>query len=125
MTELCVEFRSMKTPPAPFYIDPARLVAEHATVFARSWQLVGHAAQLARPGDYFTTRLGNEPLLFTNDKGTLRGFFNVCCHRAGPVANGCGNSQRLACRYHGWTYDLSGKLLRASMTPRAGPPSTR
>jgi choline monooxygenase len=114
MTELCVEFRSMKTPPAPFYIDPARLAVEHATVFARSWQLVGHAAQLARPGDYFTTRLGNELLLFTNDKGTLRGFFNVCRHRAGPVAIGCGNSQRLACRYHGWTYDLSGKLLRAS-----------
>lgn len=104
----------MKTPPAAFYIDPARLALEQADVLARSWQLVGHVSQLVRPGDYFTTRLGREPLLFTNDKGTLRGFFNVCRHRAGPVANGCGNSQRLACRYHGWTYDLSGQLLRAS-----------
>jgi choline monooxygenase len=102
----------MLTPPASFYIDPARLEFEQHDVFARSWQLVGRADQLARPGDYFTTRLGREPLLFTNDGGTLRGFYNVCRHRAGPVAAGCGNAERLACRYHGWVYDLSGKLLR-------------
>lgn len=102
----------MRTPPAEFYTDPARLAQEHRNVFARSWQLVGHVGQLQAPGDYFTVRLGNEPLLFTNDNGTLRGFFNVCRHRAGPVALGCGRAQRLSCRYHGWTYDLSGQLLR-------------
>ena len=32
----------MKTPPAEFYIDPARLSAERERVFARSWQIVGH-----------------------------------------------------------------------------------
>ena len=104
----------MKTPPAAFYIDPARLAAEFETVFAGSWQLVGHSDQLSQPGDYFTIRLGTEPLLFTNDGGTLRGFFNVCRHRAGPIAYGCGQAQRLVCRYHGWTYDLSGQLLRAT-----------
>lgn len=104
----------MKTPPAAFYIDPAQLAVEQATVFARSWQLVGHASQVAKPGDYFTTRLGKEPLLFTNDRGTIRGFFNVCRHRAGPIAYGCGHAQRLACRYHGWTYDLGGQLLRTT-----------
>jgi len=102
------------TPAAAFYIDPARLALEHETVFARSWQLVGHVGQLARPGDYFTAQIGREPLLFTNDGGTLRGFFNVCRHRAGPVAQGCGHAQRLSCRYHGWTYDLAGQLLRTT-----------
>jgi phenylpropionate dioxygenase-like ring-hydroxylating dioxygenase large terminal subunit len=102
----------MKTPPAEFYIDPARLENEREQIFARSWQMVGHVGQLANPGDYFTTRLGNEPLLFVNDGGTLRGFFNVCRHRAGPIAYGCGQAQRLVCRYHGWTYDLAGQLLR-------------
>jgi len=104
----------MLTPPAEFYTDPERLVVERDRVFARSWQLVGHVGQLQRPGDYFTTRLGNEPLLFTNDGGTIRGFFNVCRHRAGPIAYGCGSAQRLVCRYHGWTYDLSGQLLRTT-----------
>src|SRR6188474_3663480 len=50
---------AMKTPPAQFYIDPARLATERERVFARSWQIVGHVGQLANPGDYFTTRLGN------------------------------------------------------------------
>jgi choline monooxygenase len=104
----------MLTPAATFYIDPAQFKEERATVLACSWQLVGHAAQLEKPGDYFTTMLGREPLLLTNDAGTLRGFFNVCRHRAGPVAEGCGNALRLSCRYHGWTYDLSGRLLRAA-----------
>ena len=104
----------MQTPPAEFYIDPVRLQTERERIFARSWQIVGHVGQLASPGDYFTTRLGNEPLLFTNDGGTIRGFFNVCRHRAGPIAYGCGKAQRLVCRYHGWTYDLGGQLLRTT-----------
>ena len=104
----------MHTPVASFYVDPARLDVEHDRVFTRSWQLVGRTDQLRTPGDYFTTRLGREPLLFVNDDGVIRGFFNVCRHRAGPIAQGCGNARRLVCRYHGWTYDLSGQLLRAT-----------
>lgn len=104
----------MKTPVASFYVDPAQLQIEQNDVFIRSWQLVGHASQLASHGDYFTAQVGREPLLFTNDGGTIRGFFNVCRHRAGPVAIGCGKAQRLACRYHGWTYDLAGQLLRTT-----------
>jgi choline monooxygenase len=102
------------TPAAAFYTDPDRLRLERDAVFARTWQLVGHAEQLSTPGDYFTTHLGREPLLFVNDAGTVRGYFNVCRHRAGPVATGCGNAQRFACRYHGWIYDLNGQLLRTT-----------
>jgi choline monooxygenase len=104
----------MKTPVASFYVDPAQLQLEQNEVFIRSWQLVGHTSQLADHGDYFTAQVGREPLLFTNDGGTIRGFFNVCRHRAGPVAIGCGKAQRLSCRYHGWTYDLAGQLLRTT-----------
>jgi choline monooxygenase len=35
----------------------------------------------------------------------------VCRHRAGCVADGCGNRQTLQCSYHGWTYGLDGGLL--------------
>ena len=47
------------------------------------------------------------------DGEQLRGFHNVCLHRAGPVAQGCGRRNTLQCRYHGWTYGLDGTLLRA------------
>src|SRR5262249_44099849 len=43
--------------------------------------------------------------------GTLRAFFNVCRHRAAPVMTQAeGKASRLRCRYHGWTYDLAGRL---------------
>jgi choline monooxygenase len=48
-----------------------------------------------------------------DDAASLRGFHNVCLHRAGPVASGCGRRRTLQCRYHGWTYNLDGSLRHA------------
>jgi choline monooxygenase len=102
-----------RTPEASFYTDTGEHARELEEVIGRSWQLAGHAAQLAEAGDFFTTEICGEPLLLVNDGGTLRAFFNVCRHRAGPVATGCGRQRLFACRYHGWTYDLTGQLVRA------------
>ncbi len=102
------------TPPASFYIDPGRLAQEYRTAFARSWQYVGHVGLLPAHGHYFTAQVGREPLLFVRDHDAVRGYFNVCRHRAGPLAQGCGHATRIVCRYHGWTYDLNGQLLRAA-----------
>ena len=44
---------------------------------------------------------------------SLRGYHNVCLHRAGHVATGCGKRQTMQCKCHGWTYNLRGGLLRA------------
>jgi choline monooxygenase len=44
----------------------------------------------------------------------LRGFYNVCRHRAGPPAEGCGSRKLFRCAYHGWTYDLDGRLISAT-----------
>lgn len=100
------------TLPAGWYTDPAVLAAERAAVFGRSWQCVGRTEQLAKSGEYLTADVGGEPVLVVRgDDGELRGFFNVCRHRAAPVLNdesGCVG--KLRCRYHGWTYDLAGRL---------------
>jgi len=111
---------SARTPPASFYIDPARLTRDCAAL-ARSWQYVGHTCQLRAHGDYFTTRIGREPLLFLRDGEVIRGFYNVCRHRAGPLAQGCGHASRIVCRYHGWSYSLQGQLLRATEMDGAQP----
>ena len=44
----------------------------------------------------------------------LRGFYNVCRHRAGPPAEGCGSRKLFRCVYHGWTYNLDGSLNHAT-----------
>src|SRR5262249_49926118 len=56
--------------------------------------------------------------------GVLRAFYNVCRHRGSqvvpvdpdaPPPAPC-RAAALRCPYHSWTYDLSGRLLRAPHT---------
>lgn len=101
------------TIPARLYNDPVYLELEEEKIFGRSWQLVGRTDQVRDSGQFFTADIGDEAIVVLRDGDALRGFHNICLHRAGPVATGCGKRQTLQCRYHGWTYNLRGDLLRA------------
>jgi choline monooxygenase len=101
------------TIPARLYNDPVYLELERERVFAHAWQLVGRAEQVAEHGQFFTAEIGNDSIVVLRDGDRLRAFHNVCLHRAGPVAHGCGRRNTLQCRYHGWTYSLDGALRRA------------
>ncbi|MBX9927609.1 MAG: aromatic ring-hydroxylating dioxygenase subunit alpha [Gemmatimonadaceae bacterium] len=101
------------TIPSRCYVDPLFLALEEEKVFGRTWQLVGRREQLAEPGAFLTATIAREPIVIVRDGEQLRGFHNVCLHRAGPIAQGCGVRKTLQCRYHGWTYGLDGQLKRA------------
>ena len=108
------EIERARSLPAAFYTHPSVLGSEHEEVFGKTWQVVGHCHQLAKPGDYFTVELHGEPLLLLRGSGgELRGFYNVCRHRAGPPAEGSGSRKLFRCGYHGWTYGLDGSLISA------------
>jgi len=101
--------------PARYYFGEDMLAMEQRAVFARSWQLVAHHAQLAEPGDHVVEKIGEVPVIVIRGQdGVLRAFPNVCRHRAGPLAlcNGKG-ARALHCKYHGWTYTLEGQLRSA------------
>lgn len=100
------------TLPASWYTDPAVHAAERTRIFGRSWQFVGRSEQVKEPGQFITADIAGEPVLVVRgDDGELRAFFNVCRHRASPVLNDdAGCVGKLRCRYHGWTYDLAGRL---------------
>ena len=103
------------TLPSHLYTEPDAFAAEKHRIFARTWQVVGHRDQVANAGDYFTTELVGEPLLIVRGTdGRLSGFYNVCRHRAGPPAEGCGSRKVFRCGYHGWTYGLDGALISAT-----------
>jgi choline monooxygenase len=103
------------TLPASLYTDAVVYAAERNRIFSRTWQVVGHHSQVANAGDYFTTELAAEPLLIVRgNMGELRAFYNVCRHRAGPPAEGCGSRKLFRCGYHGWTYGLDGALISAT-----------
>jgi choline monooxygenase len=103
-----------ETLPSAWYLSEAIFARERTQLFWKTWQLVAKQADLPEPGSYFTTELAGEPILLTRDlDGALRGFFNVCRHRAGPVALGAGRRRALQCAYHGWIYGLDGQLVSA------------
>ena len=67
-------------------------------------------------GDWFRFDVASEPLIIV--AGSLTGKYelslNVCRHRGSLVcAEDAGHSNRLICPYHGWTYDLEGRLRSA------------
>jgi len=84
-------------------------------IFHRSWQYVGHTGQLNSVGDFFTTLLGDIPVVVVRDtEKAIRAFANVCRHRGSEVVLECsGNRKTLQCHYHGWTYNLDGTLRTA------------
>jgi choline monooxygenase len=106
------------TLPARWYADSAVFAEERQHIFHRCWQYVGHTGLVAKPGDFFTTRLGDIPIVIARDNDRrLRAFANVCRHRGSEVVLECsGNRKTLQCHYHGWTYNLDGTLRNA---PRA------
>jgi choline monooxygenase len=104
-----------RTIPNSWYTSADIYAQEREQVFARSWQVVGRTDQVMSPGSYLTANIAGEPaLVVRGEDGVLRAFFNVCRHRAAPILNEeCGSVTKLRCRYHGWTYDLAGKLRGA------------
>ncbi len=104
-----------KTLPGAWYTDPKVFKREQKRIFRRTWQYVGLTEQVARPGDFFTSRIDTVPLVIARDEaGQLRGFVNVCRHRGSQlVPDGCGNRKTLQCLYHAWTYNLDGSLRAA------------
>jgi choline monooxygenase len=101
--------------PPQYYLGADMLARDQAQVLSRSWQLVAHRDRLTSPGDHVVGQLANTPVLvLRGHDGELRAFPNVCRHRAGPLATCDGKGARqLHCRYHGWTYDLEGRLRHA------------
>lgn len=101
-----------RTIPAAWYTDESVYRREREALFGNVWLVAGRTDQVARPGDFFTAELAGEPIVVVRDEaGTLRAFYNVCRHKAAKVAcQAQGHASRLRCRYHGWTYDLGGRL---------------
>lgn len=107
---------SPQTAPAAWYADPQLWPAERSNVFARTWQFVTHESALPEKRAWRADNLAGYPIILVrDDAGLVRGFHNVCRHRAGPLvkdeAGVCDGA--LTCQYHGWRYALDGRLRAA------------
>ena len=100
------------TIPASWYIDAGIAQLERATVFSKTWQMVGRVEQVETPGQFVSATVASEPIVVVRGNDViLRGFYNVCRHHAAAVVTEpCGQASLLHCPYHGWNYGLDGSL---------------
>ena len=112
------------TLPAASYRGAERYEAERSKIFSNSWLLLGHLDDVTSHGDRFVLTMAGFSLMVVRDQeGVLRGFHNVCPHRAGPLGSeGRSSAPSIVCRYHGWSFDLSGTLTAARDFGEPGPP---
>ena len=92
---------------------------EQRQLFPRAWCAVAYASDIPDPGDVLPIDFAGWPLMLVRDMdGNVRVFHNVCRHRQMQVVMApCKGQRRVSCPWHGWTYELSGKL---AATPRIG-----
>lgn len=108
------------------YTDPAIFELEMDRVFGQAWLYVGHESQVPNVGDYFTTRLGREPVVMVrHTDGAVNVLYNRCPHKGAKIVpDGSGSAGKfLRCLYHGWTFKCDGSLL--SVPLRSGSKTRR
>ncbi len=178
--------REARHAPAAIYTSPEIYALEKSKIFMRDWLCIARGEEIAKPGDYMTFMVMDEPIVITRDIGgsinpirafartspTLRtsvppmsllwapktcstrtrtdervllpcfsrslsgllrrplrwirlrnpfsfnAFRNACLHRGLVVAKGSGNARGFSCEYHGWRYDLTGRLVGAPFMDR-------
>ncbi len=99
--------------PAHIYNDQEIFDLEKERLFSRAWLFVAHESEIPRPGDYVVRRVLEDSFIVTRDeKGEIRGHFNMCLHRGMQVCRAeMGNASHFRCPYHGWSYRNDGRLV--------------
>ncbi|MBS0222883.1 MAG: aromatic ring-hydroxylating dioxygenase subunit alpha [Proteobacteria bacterium] len=100
--------------PASAYTDADRFAREIKVLFRDRPQFVGLTGECRLPGAFIAQTLGGVPIAVVRQlDGSLHAMVNACRHRGAPLLEGSGQGgmRRIVCPYHGWTYDIDGKLL--------------
>ncbi|MFD0856738.1 aromatic ring-hydroxylating dioxygenase subunit alpha [Actinomadura adrarensis] len=100
-------------------ISPEHYELERRAIFGRTWLNVGRVEQLPRVGSYFTKEIdaARASVIVVRSKSGIKAFHNICRHRGNklvwddyPREETKGVCRQFTCKYHGWRYDLDGKV---------------
>ncbi|MGZ0188588.1 MAG: Rieske 2Fe-2S domain-containing protein, partial [Alphaproteobacteria bacterium] len=100
--------------PFRLFSDPEIYAMEQEKIFRGPvWNFLCMEFDVAEPGDFKTTFVGETPVVVTRDRqGDVHGMVNRCAHKGALVClKNKGNAKSLTCVYHSWNYGLDGKLI--------------
>jgi phenylpropionate dioxygenase-like ring-hydroxylating dioxygenase large terminal subunit len=106
--------------PASFYSSEALHALEQERIWRKDWVCVGRAEELPDPGDWRSLDFGGTRVMVVrHEDGSIRALSQACPHRfmdvLGARESDWGNTKRIECPYHSWTYGLDGKLISAPL----------
>ncbi len=99
--------------PFRLYTDPEQYRLEQERIFkGPTWSYLCLASEIPNPGDWVATTIGEVAVVVARaTDGAVNAFVNRCAHRGNLLClERNGNGKEITCIYHGWTYDLAGKL---------------
>lgn len=97
------------------------LVTQQA-VLRRFWYAVMPLEKLDAGPQPFTL-LGEPIVLWKKSDGMPAAVRDRCCHRTAKLSKGFVNGDHIACGYHGWEYDCSGRCVKIPQSPDSAIPS--
>ncbi len=96
------------------YIDQDVYRQEMKHLFANAWVYVGHDSQTPNKGDYYTTQIGDQPVIMVrHTDNEIKVLYNRCPHKGTKIAiDRQGNTGKFfRCPYHAWSFKTDGCLL--------------
>lgn len=96
------------------YIDAEIYKLEMQHLFRNVWVFVGHDSQTPNKGDYFTTQIGDQPVIMVrHTDNEIYVLLNRCPHKGTKIAiDRSGNTGKFfRCPYHAWSFKTDGCLL--------------
>lgn len=87
------------------------MITTKQKVFRRFWYAT-HKVEDLKAGPKPFTLLGENIVLFLDDKGEPACLQDRCCHRTAKLSKGWCENGLIVCGYHGWTYDRDGTLVK-------------
>ena len=83
------------------FVDEDLYQLELAHIFAKSWVFLVPAGEIPNPGDFFSTYIGEDPVVVVRQQdGSIVAFLNQCRHRGAAICRAdIGNTKVFQCSY--------------------------
>ena len=105
--------RSFGTDDVPIerYTSREFLQLEYDRLWSRVWQWACREEDIPNVGDHTVYEIGDRSVLLVRSAiDRIQGFYNACLHRGRRLKDRSGSSAQLNCAFHGWTWELDGRL---------------
>ena len=100
-----------------------KYVLAQERIFEKTWLFIAHESMMPKDYDYFTTTMGQVPIVVIRTPQGFKAFINACAHRGAKLYRTTfGHAKTISCGFHGWTFDAHGHLLGMPKEEESGYP---